>query len=53
MHGDAAKGEGTEMSQGKVGNNISDVIGRFQLESVDFPHSSVGKESTCNAGDPG
>ena len=19
----------------------------------DFPHSSVGKESTCNAGDPG
>ena len=53
MHGDAAKGEGTEMSQGKVGNNISDVIGRFQLESVDFPHSSVGKESACNAGDLG
>ena len=21
--------------------------------SVDFPHSSVGKESSCNAGDPG
>ena len=52
MHGDAAKGEGTEMSQGRVGNNISDVIGRFQLESVDFPHSSVGKESACNVGDP-
>ena len=21
--------------------------------SIGFPHSSVGKESTCNAGDPG
>ena len=23
------------------------------LDSLAFPHSSVGKESTCNAGDPG
>ena len=29
VHDDAAKGEGTEMSQGRVGNNISDVIEDF------------------------
>ena len=52
MQGDAAKGEGTEMSKGRAGNNISDVIGRFQFESANFPHSSVGKESACNVGDP-
>ena len=38
---------------------FKDKVGpQFVLESLnngilDFPHSSVGKESTCNAGDPG
>ena len=25
----------------------------FQLTTKSFPHSSAGKESACNAGDPG
>ena len=31
------------------------MVGTFNMSStllVHFPHSSVGKESTCNAGDP-
>ena len=27
-------------------------IARFLLNTMDFPHGSDGKESTCNAGDP-
>ena len=27
-------------------------IARFLLNTMDFPHGSGGKESTCKAGDP-
>ena len=28
-------------------------LGSYSAICMDFPHSSVSKESTCNAGDPG
>ena len=35
-------------------HRTSDVISMGNIsKSVGFPHSSVGKESTCNEGDPG
>ena len=34
----------------RKGRGTSDQIANIHW--MDFPHSSVGKESTCNAGDP-
>ena len=34
-------------------HNTHTQINRRQFFPLDFPHSSVGKESACNAGDPG
>ena len=37
----------------KIGIPTFIYICQHSFRSLGFPHSSVGKESTCNAGDPG
>ena len=40
-------------TRGKVLVSTEDLLQSLFTASLGFPHSSVGKESTCNAGDPG
>ena len=37
----------------KTTSNVKDVFYFEVMITMGFPHSSVGKEPTCNAGDPG
>ena len=40
-------------TRGKVLVSTEDLLQSLFTASLGFPHSSVGKESTCSAGDPG
>ena len=55
-HQDTSTGKTIDLTIGtfvrKVLSLLFNILCRFVIAFLDFPDSSVGKESACNAGDP-